>query len=259
MKTRAALSRRSFLTGAATVGLGLREAFAAGISPPLLFVHGEDRRPMSWIGADGEPQGLKIDILNLVLGKAGIPVRHQCLPWARAVQSVYNGEADGLLSVASEERRQWIKFAATPMIEDEARLYFRRDHPSAKLIAAIKTVEDMGAFKVSDALAGAWSAANAPNLLLDLVPNQPIAFRKMLNRRSDIAIINELAANALIRMEQAHDELAYVKAPVNPRSRYHIGLRANIPDCETLLKRFDEIARSPEMAETLSTVCAKYR
>ena len=258
MTNPASLTRRSALTGLAAVAIGLRLTTPARASAPLLFLHGEDRRPMSWIGGDGEPAGLKIEILNLVLGAAGVPVRHQCLPWARAIQSVYNGEADGLFSVTSEERRRWIRFAETPMIEDEARLYYRRDNPRAALIAAIKTVEDMAAFKVSEALSGPWSAANTPNLPLDLVPNQPIAFRKMVNRRTDIAIINELAANALTRAEPALGELAYVRAPLDSRSRYFIGLRANVPNCDALLARFDQVARAPEIAQSLSALWKKY-
>jgi ABC-type amino acid transport substrate-binding protein len=259
MKRRAAYSRRSVLTGLAAVGLGLGKAPAAHATTTLLFVHGEDRRPMSWIGADGEAQGLKIEILDLLLGEAGIRARHQCLPWARAVQSVYSGEADGLLSVTSPERRRWIKFADTPLIEDEARLYYRRDHPRAAQLAAIRRMEDLNAFKLSDALAGPWSAVNAPNLPLDLVPNQPIAFRKMLNRRTDIAIINELAALALVRAEQAEGEVAYVKAPVNSVTRYYIGLRASLPESGGLVTQLDEIARRPQMREALSSLCAKYR
>lgn len=259
MRTQTTLSRRTFLTGLAAVGSSVRATSRASAGEALLFVHGEDRRPMSWIGADGEPQGLKIDILNMVLAEAGIPVRHACLPWARAIQYVSSGEADGLLSVPSAERRRSIKFADDVLIEDESRLYYRVDNPQAHLIAAIRTVEEMGAFKVSHALGGAWTAVHTPALLLDLVPNQAIAFRKLINRRTDIAIVNELAAAAMIREEKVGDDLAYVKTPVNSRASYHIGLRANLPDCESLLQRFDEITCGAEVRAALNSVCAKYR
>ncbi len=255
-------TRRQFVRGAISSAIGLRWSQAADAAPQcngtIRFVHGEDRRPISWVGPSGESRGLKIDVIDILCRVVDVCPLHQCRPWARALQSVYSDDADGVLAVPSAERSEWIRFGATALIEDEALLFYRRDNPLAAEIAAIRSIEDMRRFKVTDSFASAWASINATEIVLDLVPNQQIAFRKLINQRTDIAIINRLAVSTVIRLIGGDSEVDWVTAPVNPLSRFHIGLRRNLPNVEALLYKFDLASGLPEIRSAISAATAKY-
>lgn len=213
---------------------------------------------MSWADKDGIARGLKVDLVNLVLGAAGIQSRHECLPWARALHSVVNCEADGLVAMISEQRMQKISFCPTPMVEIETRFYFRRDNPRVSEILSIKKVEDLRAFAVTDTLSGPWATINAPDLPLDRVTNQLIALRKVLGRRADITIMNNLIAGDLIRSNRAEEEISSIPAVVDAQSLYHLGLRADLPGGAALTAELDQIIQRPEIRRAIDTVLAKY-
>jgi len=254
-------SRRRFLTGLGVAAFGSRpsEPTARPIfATPLRFAHAEDSRPWSWRGDDGLPYGLTIDIVDLLSRVSGVSVSHEILPSARAFRSLGDGEADGVITVASEERARDIKFGAVALIETETRFYFRRDNPRARDIAMIRAVADLKRFKVTDTLAGPWTSVNAAKLMLDQVPNQSIAYRMVLMGRSDVAIINRHAAHMIMGTSGSAAELEWIPAPINPHMQYRVGLRRGLPGCDALLARFDEAARKPDMRVALETVTTRY-
>ena len=114
------------------------------------------------------------------------------------------------------------------------------------------------ALAVTDTLSGPWATINAPDLPLDRVTNQLIALRKVLGRRADITIMNNLIAGDLIRSNRAEEEISSIPAVVDAQSLYHLGLRADLPGGAALTAELDQIIQRPEIRRAIDTVLAKY-
>lgn len=93
-------------------------AWANDPSAPLRLAVERDYAPFVFVDADGQPRGLSIDMLNLVLERAALrSVAQPAQPLASLLEGMRQGQADLITSVrATPERAQYLVFSR-PYVE----------------------------------------------------------------------------------------------------------------------------------------------
>lgn len=86
--------------------------------PPLVY------------GEDGEVKGTATRLVRALFDELGVEVEIELLPWARALQYLELGQADGVFTIFRNPRREaFLAYPETPLIEQTIGLYRRRDRP----------------------------------------------------------------------------------------------------------------------------------
>ena len=75
----------------------------------LIFASDSGYPPYTFVGADGQPRGLDVDVAKAVGQVLGVPVEFRMVPWEEAVALVSRGEADALAGMTHTQDRmtQW--------------------------------------------------------------------------------------------------------------------------------------------------------
>ncbi len=90
--------------------------------------------PFSFIGLDGNPAGLLVDIWRLWSRETGTPMVFKAGNWAETLEAVRTGEADihsGLFK--NEDRAKWFSFSM-PIFEAETAVYYLADREEPLLL-----------------------------------------------------------------------------------------------------------------------------
>ena len=94
--------------------------------------------PFSFIGIDGNPAGLLVDIWRLWSRQTNTPVIFKMDSWAQTLEAVNSGEADihsGLFK--NQEREKWLTFGM-PIFESDTALYFLSSRSSPATLKNLK-------------------------------------------------------------------------------------------------------------------------
>lgn len=111
---RAAISRKWSMSGAT------RDAGT------IVIAMDRNYPPLSFIGRDGSPRGLLVDIWNHWAEKVGVTIDFRPSDWVGTLDALKSGEADihaGLFE--SERRSEWMRFG-TPVYQVDTLLYFKK-------------------------------------------------------------------------------------------------------------------------------------
>lgn len=126
------LTRRDLCLGAALLGIDPSWALApADPARRRLRIVGLDLPPLIMQGPAGST-GIIVDIVQQALAGLGLEAHVDILPWARALQEMRAGTADGLIpSFRTPEREQWLDFPDQPVYRSPMSFFGRvqRDFP----------------------------------------------------------------------------------------------------------------------------------
>ncbi len=83
--------------------------------------------PFSYL-EDNQPKGLAVEVLKEAFSRMRQEIRITFLPFARAIEMVKSGEADGIFPFAlSEERKTFVRFPSEILLTDPGALFVRAD------------------------------------------------------------------------------------------------------------------------------------
>lgn len=123
--------------------------------------------PFTFLGPDGEPTGLLVDLWRMWSKATKIPISFKAGSWAETISALRNGEADvhsGLFK--NEERAEWLSFS-TPLYESGTVLFYRSGVKSGLTLADLAG-QRVGAMKGS--FQEAYLRANHPRLEVVTAP-----------------------------------------------------------------------------------------
>lgn len=96
------------------------------VAEPVLLVTA-NYPPFSY-EENGEAKGLAVDLIREAFSRLRQEIRIEFVPFARAVELVKNGEADGVFPFAfSEERASFAQFSSEKLLSDPGALFVRTD------------------------------------------------------------------------------------------------------------------------------------
>ena len=173
----------------------------------FVWVDDEDYWPAIYRGKDGKPAGIFNDILTELFARLDIPLKKSVYPWKRAQLLLKNGEADGIVTVYTKERKSFT-VATRPIWEIGENLFFRRDNPKACKILKVNSFDDLKGLTMVDTLGSGWTKANfeahgIKNVIW--VPNIDSAFNMLAKGRADAFIVFNLNAYNILSKKRAQE------------------------------------------------------
>ena len=181
-------------------------ANAAG-NRPFVWADDEDYWPAIFRGEDGKPAGIFNDILTEVFARLEIPLKKSVYPWKRAQLLVKNGDADGMVTVYTKERKTFA-VATDPVWEVGESLFFRRDNPNACKILKVNSFNDLKGLTLVDTMGSGWTKDNfdahgIKNVIW--VPDVDSAFNMLAKGRADAFIMFNLNAYNILSRKRARE------------------------------------------------------
>ena len=155
----------------------------------LSFVYFDNYPPYSWTEKEAT-KGLLIDMVDEVLvGKLKMKVRHEGYPWARAQKMVELGEADGFVTLLTDERLRYAQAGKEVFIESYYRAYANKANPRLDELRAAKSIKDLAPFSITFYLGSGWGKLNEGHFpVREWVPTMDSCLKKVAAGRSDIFI-----------------------------------------------------------------------
>ena len=194
-----------------TVLIAMTSLANAAENRAFVWADDEDYWPAVYRGKDGKPAGIFNDILTEAFARLDIPLKKSVYPWKRAQWMVKNGEADGMVTVYTNERKSFT-VATSPIWEIGESLFFRRGNPKACKILKVNSFDDLKGLILVDTMGSGWTKNNyeahgIKNVIW--VPSIDSAFSMLAKRRADAFIMFNLNAyNILSKKRVMNDTLS---------------------------------------------------
>jgi polar amino acid transport system substrate-binding protein len=167
-------------------------------SPPLIFRD-----------SSGRPAGIFYEIMTEAFHRMHVPLKAKVYPWARAQKRVKDGEADGMVTVMTKERKEFLK-GSDPILLAAEQIFVNKNNPRIDKIMAIHSIQELKKFKIVDTLGSGWTKEALQGADISWVPEMDNAFNMLINGRADIFIANGYTGADFIKKKISHNG-AYVK------------------------------------------------
>lgn len=215
----------------------------------------DDFAPMSFKTPQGEMGGIFIETLNHVAKASGVIFNHSGFPWQRAQNYVKAGELDALCAWNSAERKEYMWFASTPVIEQTMGIYHR---PNDERVKAIKSVQDMRALIQGSYLGNGYAKQFLEPHLLKWQADITSVLRLVAADTLDIFVEGELIGKDAIKKFGLQGKLAFTPLPfLDPASSY-FGLRKAYDKASQIVERVDEALSHARKSGALGVIYKKY-
>nr|WP_275425517.1 transporter substrate-binding domain-containing protein [Saliniradius amylolyticus] len=183
-------------------------------------------------------QGLMTHIVQVALKRMGINLKLLFIPWARAIQMVKNGEADGIVGIyPTKQRKQYLTFSDPVFVEQNA-LYARTDD-----LVRFAHIDDLKPYSIGvvrDAANGEpFDSATQLNKVL-LTSNQQSIDMLLLNR-IDLLAGPERVIEYLLSTQFPERQQELVRlTPIIGRKALSVAIRQQYPDAKAFMQQFNE-------------------
>lgn len=200
------------------------------------FIYGENQQ----VAGPGR------DVIAAVCAEAKIECSYDIYPWRRAQELMKSGEADGMMVIGrNPKREEWIRFSP-PHFRTEYGIFVKADN--AMSFSGISQLEALkvGVFAPSNTaiqLAGIRDEMTAQGLTpieIDERPDDSSGFRKLAAGRIDAVYSNRDRGKQIIEAEGLVDGVRY--AGGHQGIFYYAGFARSFPR-QDLVDRFDEAWR----------------
>lgn len=179
----------------------------AAENKPFIWADDEAYWPVIYRGENGKPAGVFNDIMTELFAHLDIPLKKSVYPWKRVQRMVKNGDADGMVTVYTKERKEFT-VATDPIWEIGESLFFRRDNPKACKILKIKSFDDLRDLTLVDNMGSGWTkekydAHAIKNVMW--VPTIESAFNVLAKGRADVFIMFDLKSYKILAQQRTLD------------------------------------------------------
>lgn len=171
----------------------------AAPAPSLNMVYFNDFAPYSWRDEQGKMRGIMVDVMDRVAAELGIRVTHQGYPWLRAQKLVRSGQADGFVTVPTQERRGYTQVVEEPVAVSTLTLFTQAGHPQLARLNQARALADLKAFTILDYIGNGWGKENLVGFKVHLTMNVDNVFKMLSAGRGDLMITDPIVANFKLR------------------------------------------------------------
>ena len=178
--------------------------------------------PFRMAGADGQLQGLDIDMLNELQKRTGLRFEVRLQPWARALEDMRNGQADLMTGLArTAEREQYIDYLEPYYYACTPRFY-----GSAQRAAAIDSYEKLLGLRIGYVLQSAYfEPFDSDTRLLKVgVKNEDQLLQMQLRGRVEIMIGTDCQVDFQLRDLELGPRLVKLSYRPPGRTLLYLGL-----------------------------------
>ena len=228
----------------------------AGDTRAFYWVDDEDYPPFIYRGADGKPAGIFYEIITEAFHRLDIPLRVEVYPWVRAQKIVAGGEADGMVTILTEARKQ-VFLGSDPILHVCEYIFFHEDNSRKKEIMSARSLQDIRSFKIVETIGSGWTQENLKGFDITWVPDMNSAFNMMIKGRVDLFVLNNLTGSYFIKNKIKQGGLfsdEYKKILTSPYSIQTLAFRLLIRKDSPFANRIDDINNTIHRMEVDGTV-----
>ena len=162
------------------------------------WVDDADYPPLIYSGPDGKPAGIFYQIMTEAFHRLDIPITVKTYPWARAQKIVTDGKADGMVTVLTDQRKEFF-VASDPILLGAENIFVNRDNPRIEEIMSIRSLKAIKPFKIVETIGSGWTKENLAGDDITWVPRMDNAFEMLIKGRADIFITNGFTGAAFLQ------------------------------------------------------------
>jgi len=152
---------------------------------PFVWVDDQDYEPYIYLKTTNEVSGIFHDIMIAVFKKMDIPLSFQLYPWGRAQQLVNDAQADGMITIPTKERLEYL-IASDPIIQVSMKVHYNKNNLRSEKISKINSLKQLRPFKVIDYRGDGWAESNLGDYNVAWAPNYTSAVWMIAANRGDI-------------------------------------------------------------------------
>lgn len=194
--------------------------------------------PLEYIGEDGDPQGIAVDIVKRIMSSLGHTVNIKVYPWARALDMVRDGEVDAIFTIyKTPEREAFLDYSAEVLIPQIVAFYVKKGSPIT-FNGDLNALKDKQIGVISTISYGIKFDQMRAQLQLQRVERLEQNFQKLLSHRIDFLISNIYMADWELQKAQLSDEIVRLPQEVE-RVPSYIGFSKQ-RGLTTLRDQFDQ-------------------
>ncbi len=167
-----------------------------GLSAETITLVAEDYVPYVY-QKDGVAKGYQVSIAQAAAKKAGVDLKIEFYPWARCLNMVKTGKADGLLGCSkTAEREEFMYYPETPITFEKVVVL-----GNSMLDKKIKSITDLENMTVGVVREYSYGDIfdNDKKIKRDESPNLKTMLIKLKNGRFNVAVSDELSAMTLMK------------------------------------------------------------
>ena len=199
---------------------------AAG--PRFRIAYHEDFAPYSR-RQDGVMRGILVSIMNeLLVKRLGLEIDHEGFPWARAQQRVKEGQADAFVTVATDERRQYIVPTQEWVTQGRLAMFVRADEPERGRLSKIKEVSELKDYRIGTYLGNGWVKSKFAGLEVSYVADRAAALKMLQAGRLQIVVDAANPTLSQVRAMGLENEIVELP-PVLDMSEAHLCIGKQSP------------------------------
>lgn len=208
---------------------------------------------------EGQAVGLTPDIVREAFSRMGKTVSIEFYPWARMLNMLVHGDADGLFTIKkTPEREATMLYPKTPLIVQEYVFFVRKNSPIrfngdyaslGKASIGVVNATSYGARFDEAAKAGQFGS-------LDPAPTYEQTFRKLLAGRVDAVICSKLVGLSVLKRLGGLDQVEISGPPSETTGSYLVLTRKR--DLTEIADRLDRVLQEMERDGTLTRLHRVY-
>lgn len=162
------------------------------------WVDDADYPPLIYRGEDGKPTGIFFQIMTEAFQRLDIPLHAETYPWVRAQKIVADGKADGMVTILTNQRKQFF-VGSDPVLLVSEHIFVSKNNPQAKKIMGIRSLEAIRPYRVVETIGAGWTKEKLKGAAITWVPTMDSAFNMLLKNRADIFILNGYVGEAFLQ------------------------------------------------------------
>lgn len=181
------MQRILLLAVAACLGIpGISAAESIG-QPPIRLVFSRELAPLSFVEND-KVVGILLDVAQEIFEtRLGKDVVAAAYPWQRAQEMVRDGEADGFITVVTEERADYANCGRVPVLRADLHPIVQRGGARVAAIEKAESLADLRPFAIVSYAGNGWAKQNLVGFDVFHAPNFQSSLRGVANGRGDLA------------------------------------------------------------------------
>lgn len=207
--------------------------FASEASPYVLVT---ESYPPYEFQENGKAVGMDVELIELAAKKVDIKIRIDFIPWARCIEMMKKGSADGIFSLLhNKEREKFIYYPPTPLYVARSVLFARK-----KSSIKIEKIEDLKGKQVGVVYGNSYGEAfdKADYIKKESVADHETLMKKLIVRREELIMTTEEVGYYLSRKLGSQDVHALPLTVL--KDMFYIGVSKKSPRAKILLKKLSE-------------------
>lgn len=170
-------------------------AYAPAPRDTIIAGGDHDYEPLEFIGADGNPTGFHVEVLNAAARAVGIHVIHRLGQWDDVREALDSGRIDILPLLKSEHRARTLAFTS-PLYVQNFEIFVRRGTP---LIASVDDLRGRSIVVQRSALFEEYVRDRRLAVTLVYAPSEPEALRMLSHGSYDCAVVTQFGGRHALR------------------------------------------------------------